>query len=595
MPKASTSEVVRMRVPASIAVSALLAAAVGAQPRSVYVPMPDGVRLAVDVHLPGDGDHAVPALFELTRYWRAREHGRTGARLPALNAIDRAFLEHGYAVLKVDVRGTGASFGERQAEYGRQEARDCHALAEWAVRQPWCDGNLGAYGISYSGTTAELMAASGHPAVKAVVLGWSDFDTYRSPVRPYGLYAESLVAEWSRMVAALDRNDARRLGAHVARVDGDDDGALRSAAVAEHVHNFDVAEWIERCEFIDQPMGRLREGVERDSYLQASAVRWRAQVEAAAVPMLVFASWFDAGTARGALRRFRTYRNPQWLVLMASSHGGRWHASPYAGRAQPPAPSAAEQTALRIAFFDHHLKEPGDEVPAWPAVRYYNVGEEALRSAGDWPPPGVGERVLAPTADGRLLAHAEAAVVGYDVDFEVGTGSANRWATQMGGPVRGLDQRAPMDARMLVFDTPALAEPLQLAGAAVLELRMSVDREDAAVLVYLHDVDADGRSRYLTEGGLRLLHRKLTVDRAPMEPLHSFAEADALPLRPGEVETVTVALQPVAARLPAGHRLRLAVAGADAHTFARVPAAGAVHFVVHCGPAGSRLRLPVVE
>ena len=82
---------------------------------SFYVPTKDGTRLAVDVALPADRapDAKLPTLIELTRYWRASENPATGEPNPSLDVWDRAFLTHGYAVVQVDVRGTGASFGTR--------------------------------------------------------------------------------------------------------------------------------------------------------------------------------------------------------------------------------------------------------------------------------------------------------------------------------------------------------------------------------------------------------------------------------------------------------------------------------------------------
>ena len=153
-----------------------------------YVTVRDSVRLAVDVNLPPGrevGD-AHPALLELTRYGRSGEEAGTGQPIPSLGPLDRFFLDHGYVVVKVDARGSGASFGTRPVEYGPEEVRDGYDVVEWVVQQSWSDGTVGAYGTSYSGTTAELLAAVDHPAVKAVVPGWSDFDMYESPARPYG-------------------------------------------------------------------------------------------------------------------------------------------------------------------------------------------------------------------------------------------------------------------------------------------------------------------------------------------------------------------------------------------------------------------------
>src|SRR5262249_27411407 len=158
-----------------------------------------------------------------------------------LDGLDRYLLEAGYAVLKVDERGSGASFGTRTSEYGRQEVRDGYDVVEWVAHQPWCDGKVGAYGTSYSGTTAGLLTGAGQPGLRAVVVGWPDLDVCRSPAWPYGLHDASLIDEWSALVARLDRNDTARLGGSVRRVDGDGDGALLSAALAEHAANFDVA------------------------------------------------------------------------------------------------------------------------------------------------------------------------------------------------------------------------------------------------------------------------------------------------------------------------------------------------------------------
>lgn len=564
------------------------------QQHSVYVPVRDGTRIAVDVYLP-DGHVAGarhPALLELTRYGRAREDARTGAPVPSIDALDRHFLAHDYAVVKIDVRGAGASFGSRASEYGREEVRDGRDLVAWVVAQEWCDGNVGAYGTSYSGTTAELLAAAGHPAVKAVVIGWSDFDGYRSPIWPYGMYAESLSKEWSALVAGLDRNDVSD-GTSLRRVLGDTDGALLRAAVAEHAKNPDVHTVARAAEFRDQKTGS-------DSWAETSAIHWKKEIEASRAAMLVFASWFDSGTAEGALLRFQHFSNPQSLVILASDHGGATHASPFVvSRSVVPAqPSYAEQMELRRLFFDRWLKGAENESTRWPKIRYWNLGEEELRSCESWPPPLVERRQLYLAPEGRLAPEPPTAAseVRHAVDFGVTTGKANRWGTQMGRPVLGLDQREELDERMLVFDTEPFEEELQLTGTPVLTLRIAADVADCAVLAYLEVVDLDGRSRYLTEGGLRLVHRKL--DSAPELPdglpQHSFESADALALVPGEPIELTFRLHPIAVRLEPGHVLRLALAGADAGTFERFPATGGVNWTLTLGGTrAAQLELPV--
>ena len=570
------------------------------QDLSVYVPARDGTKLAVDVHFPGRRDAAerVPALLEITRYWRGSEHPSTGASRGSLGGLDRFLLSRGYALVKVDVRGTGASFGSRQAEYGPLEVRDGYDVVDWVIAQPWSDGAVGAYGTSYTGTTAELLAAVKHPAVRAVIPGWSDFDLYTSPARPYGLFASGLIRRWSQMVGWLDANDAGQLGASVRRVDEDEDGEMLRAAVAEHADNPDVFEAVAELDFRDQPMagGRASLG-------DCSSVFWKDEIEASGVPMLVLASWLDAGTAEGALRRFCHYSNPQKLVILASSHGGGAHASPYVVGRSPksPVPSQRELAEMRADFFDHHLRGVDNDVPDWPAVRYFNMGEEAWRETEVWPPAGTKPRRYHFADGGRLVDSAPKAEVGedgYEVDFSVSTGDANRWMTQMGGPVLRLDDRAEQDAAMLSYTSAPLPSDLQMTGTPVVSLFVTSNREDGAFLVYLEDIGPDGRSRYVTEGGLRAIHRARSKSpfAGQTTPYHSFALGDAKPLVPGELAELSFELHPTSALFRKGHRIRIAIAGADLGSFDRVPADGDVAITVSRNRThASFVDLPVVE
>jgi len=544
---------------------------------SFYVQTKDGIRLAVDVALPGDRAPGakLPTLIELTRYWRASEDPASGKPYSSLDVWDKAFLSHGYAVVQVDVRGSGASFGTRSVEYGPQEVRDGRDIVNWIVKQPWSDGKVGAYGTSYSGTTAELLTATGHPAIKAVSPGWSDFDVWRSPARPYGLFAADFIRTWGGFVGMLDRNDPS-IGAVVKRVDEDVDGKLRAAAVKQHASNPAVGTVVGGVDFRDQKLS----GGEY-TFADLSSLRWKKEIEASGVPMLVIASWLDAGTAEGALWRFVNFSNPQWVVLQAASHGGGAHASPYVVGNQVKAPvmGIEAQIELRVRFFDHFLKGADNGADKEPRVRYYNLGEETFLNSDTWPPPGVKPQRMYARADGLLSAAAPPDGDGadrYEVDFEVSTGSGNRWMTQMGQPVLGLDDRAAMDARMLTYTGPALEEPLQLTGFPVVRLEMNSTHADGAVLVYLEDVAPDGRSRYLTEGGLRFLHRRVEDDPGfeAFGPVHSFAREDAWPTVPGETATIRIRLNPISVRIAKGHSVRVAIAGADAAIFDRVPAKG---------------------
>ena len=184
------------------------------------------------------------------------------------------------------------------------------------------------------------------------------------------------------------------------------------------------------------------------------------------------------------------------------------------------------------------------------------------------------------------------------VNPQTTTGQRNRWMTQLGAPVLGLSDRAAMDRLMLTYTTPALEADVQIAGTATLTIHLSSDHTDGTLLAYLEDVDPKGRSRYLTEGGLRLIHRRTTTNPAfpQTTPYHSFARGDAQPLEPGKRYTIEFKLWPIAALIRKGHRLRLALAGADAGTFDPVPATGLPTLTVHHGATtASALVIPIVK
>ena len=123
--------------------------------RSLYLTMRDGVKIAVTVVLPKDlpTDQKIPAILNMTRYWRARQGGEPNAFIPA----------HGYATVFVDARGTGASYGVWKAPFTQDEVKDYSEVVNWIVAQPWSNGKVGAIGNSYTGNTALWLAVDDEP------------------------------------------------------------------------------------------------------------------------------------------------------------------------------------------------------------------------------------------------------------------------------------------------------------------------------------------------------------------------------------------------------------------------------------------------
>ena len=563
-----------------------------ANSRSFYVPAVNGTQLAVDVYFPkGYQDQQLPALLEFTRYWRASEDPETGQPQSLFDERDPFFLANNYIIVKIDVRGTGASYGRRPGEYTPTEVRDAKYIIDWVVRQPWSNGTVGAYGTSYSGTTAELLCATGHPAIKAVIPGWSDFNVYKSPVRPYGMLATGFIARWSQYVNLLDQNATEVLGAGVRRVTD----SVPEEAIREHTNNPIVLENTRKALYRDSPFGEY-------TYAECDPIYWRKEISESQVPMLVLTSWMDAGTAEGTLLRLQHFKNPQKVVMMASSHGGSSHASPFVVGSKPiaPVPSVQEQLQLQLDFFDHYLKNMSNGYEKRPTITYYNLGEETFKESMVWPPAGQSREKWFLQVDGELAPSAPVKTEGYDtytVDFSASTGVNNRWATQMGKHVLDLHQRNTNDSILLTYTTSALTEDLQITGTPVVSLQLSSTHREGAVFVYLEAVDENGNSTYITEGGLLLEHRKLSKDPVFGEvPYHSFKKVDAAPMQENVVEEITFKLWPTSVRIKKGHALRIAIAGADKDTFDRVPAEGTPIYTVYRNKNQlSFIDLPVIK
>jgi putative CocE/NonD family hydrolase len=132
--------------------------------QSLYVPASDGVRLAVDVWMPVErlaATGTVGAVVRATRYHRA-EAGR-GPEADSNRAAGDLWNGAGFALIVVDARGTGASYGTRTSELGEREIADYGDVIDWVAAQPWSNGRVGIYGTSYEGQAAELVARLGNP------------------------------------------------------------------------------------------------------------------------------------------------------------------------------------------------------------------------------------------------------------------------------------------------------------------------------------------------------------------------------------------------------------------------------------------------
>jgi len=253
-----------------------------------------------------------------------------------------------------------------------------------------------------------------------------------------------------------------------------------------------------------------------------------------------------------------------------------------------------------LNFFDRYLVEDGggadDRV-----LYYYTLGAEEWKTTTTWPVEGMTREAWYLGAGNTLTTASPAGPTGsdsYAIDFTATTGYQTRWHTALDSSVVYRD-RSSEDEKLLTYTSAPLEEDLEVTGYPIVTLHVSSTHSDGAFYVYLEDVDPSGYVRYVTEGQLRALHRKVSTETPPYElliPYHTFKQADGEPLIPGEVTEITFGLLPTSVLIRAGHRIRVAIAGHDAELFERYPEEGEPAVSVERNSVfPSKILLPVVR
>jgi len=570
--------------------------------RSLYVPLQDRTRIALNVILPSQLPAAtrIPAVFIPTRYWRSPE-----GQPPTWQ--EESWVNHGYAVVVMDLRGTGASFGTWVYPWSDQEIRDIAEIVDWITKQPWSSGKIVSTGVSYLANTSELVALSNNPAVKAIAPRSSDFDMFDDLVFPNGVPNLSVIRDWGDIIYNLDHNIGRYGGTLKVRpVDADRDKKSLAAAIRSHESNPRLADAALKVVFRDD-----RPPEWKASFDDFGSFGRQAAMERSKVPIYAWAGWQDAGVVYGQLKRYTTFSNLQRLVIGPWNHGINQHTDPFLSQSTPVVPDTltqyGDQYGEMLCFFDQFVNG-NDNGFGQRLVTYYTLNEGKWKTTKEWPVPGAVRTRWYLGAEHRLSSTPPAGRSGSDryvVDFEHTTGKQNRWWTQIGGgdpKYRGdvfyLD-RTELTRRLLTYTSEPLRHDIEVTGHPIVRLHASVTTNDGAIYVYLEDVDSAGRVTYLTEGQMRLIHRKMSTDPPPYTvqvPYHSLKRKDSLGVVPGQTMEITFGLLPTSVLLRRGHRIRIAIAGADSETFSRLPATGSPAITVERNARyPSYIELPVFE
>ncbi len=483
----------------------------------VAIPLSDGTNLAARIWRPTDAEtDPVPAILEYLPY---RRRDGTAERDYLTHPY---FAGHGYAAVRVDIRGTGDSEGVLLGEYLRQEQDDALEVIAWIARQPWCSGAVGMIGISWGGFNGLQVAARRPPALKAVVTIASTDDRYADDIHAMGGCLILGKLGWGSTIFSINA------------------APPDPAIVGERWRRM----WLERLDKDGLWMLEWMRHQRRDEfYKQGSVCEDWAAIQC---PVYAVGGWTD-GYSNAVFRLLANLRSPcKGLV-------GPW-AHKYPHFAQPGPAIGFLQECLR--WWDQWLKGRDTGIMDEPRLRVWLEDPTPPLSRHDckpgrwaaeesWPSPRIGQRRwrLEP---GRLAegpAAAAGAAMSVRSPLTVGL-AAGAWCPYGTGHDQPLDQRAEAGGS-LVFDTPALAADLEVLGAPVMELDIAADRPSAQVAATLSEILPDGSVARVSYGLLNLTHRESHERPTPLEP--------------GRRYKVKLRLNDCGHRFAAGNRVRVAI------------------------------------
>ncbi len=491
--------------------------------------MSDGCRLSARVWMPKDAALApVPAVLEYIPY-RKRD-----GTLPRDEMMHPYVAGHGYACVRVDMRGNGDSEGLMTDEYTIQELADACEVIEWLAAQPWCSGSVGMMGKSWGGFNCLQTAFLQPPALKAVISVCATTDRFADDIHYKGgcLLGENF--GWGAVMLSYSSRPPDPM-------------------LCPNWREM----WLARLEAEPWLAPRWAELQERSDYWKHGSIC--EDYPRMQVPILIWGGWAD------------NYMNTVAAIVenVPGSKGivGPWvHQYPHT--AVPGPKVGFLQEAVR--WWDRWLKGVENGAERDPAYRVYMLGSEApdaspKHRAGHW----VAEEVWPSARVRRQVSALGAGVIA--TPQHAGMAAGEFFPMGLNAEMPG-DQRGD-DAVSLCFDGDALTAPLELLGAAWVSLRLSSDKALGFVVARLCDVAPDGASVRVAHGMLNLCHRD--------------SRERPMPMVPGEVFDVTFAIDQMAYRIAPGHRLRLALSNAYWPFVWPSPEAGVLTVV------GGTLDLPV--
>jgi hypothetical protein len=504
--------------------------------RDVKIRMSDGVKLSCNVWMP-DAKGKFPAILGFhcyhadgqtgpikpaaisTAQWRHPGQERTNASLESGDPT--FFARRGYVHVVCNARGTGKSEGKWQF-LGPQELKDVYETIEWLAKQPWCDGNVVMFGVSYFAQIQLLVAQLNPPHLKTIFCPWGATDHYRDLIYRGGMIAHKWPVGWSStsLTYANCRPESQ------ARKELGEKGF--QDAIATMLADDDIKAVPELTAILKDPDAGVNPFIVDlvlhplyDKYWQDRAVDY-SKIK---IPAYIGGCWGCYGIhTPAAFRSWEYLKVPKKMIIGPSVYLDR---------------PLYQLQHEAVRWFDYWIKGIDTKIMDEPPVRIFIMGTGEWKESTDWPLPETKWTPFYLHEDGLLNEHEHWSYEGSD-SFE-----ESPW-------MRGQAQ----------YVTPPLVENTEIVGPIALKLYAATTDTDVHWVVSLLEIDPQGNVRQLTKGWLKGSHQELDLQRSkPWEPIHKHTKSESL--RPGEIYEFNIKLVPTGNLFKAGSRIALRIRCTD--------------------------------
>ena len=507
--------------------------------KDVYVPMRDGVRLAVDIYRP-DAPGKFPALLAMSAYGKNTQRQMLPQPVPSplgdacIEAgMTNEIVARGYVHVIACSRGTGQSEGEYLSMYSKQEAEDGYDLVEWIAAQPWCDGNVGMIGISYFGTIQLVVASERPPHLKAIAPFEATTDQYLACYHGGvldGFYSELFTGRHSTL--SWSGFQPKNVKSKMMKTLPPDELKRR---VEELKNDPDINQYNLLYSILDCPeKNPIFFDIMLNPYDDNGEYWWNPNLENIEIPVLCGNAWFpDCGPkfVRGPFMIWQGVKGPKKMFMVPPG----WLERPF-----------SQYHDIILDWFDYWLKGIDNGIMDEPPIKLFISGDNEYRYEYEWPLKRTQWTDFYLRTHGRLSTEPE------KFDYIEPDGFTQ--------PPLSVTQKI----NSVEYSTGPLNKDLEITGPITLYLQMAIDAEDSMIKASIFDVDPTGKETEMTHGHLKLSHRELDPVRTkPWQPFHKHTKESVKPVVPGEIYEYAIELYPMGHVFKKGHQLKLKICSLD--------------------------------